>query len=264
VIQVVPLRTAAMPAPSRGLQLAGAAAALATLGLVTLVAHARQPAPAALLMRVPRAPQLWLGEHWCVRTFASQDSGLASVAAHHSVSDICKETGTWREVCRPASRGRIVVAAAAWVDPLSHRSACSPRYIDGLEDDGQYMVPSTPADETSGNALFDFGNGNGVPLAKSNGEPVPGHLPAQYWQKTGTSESHFPNEINQFDIEGIRELEDGHVPWWERDDYYDDTYPKYRMDMGFIEGPRVSIDNGHVEGMSTFLVLIATGCSFTE
>jgi hypothetical protein len=35
-------------------------------------------------------------------------------------------------------------------------------------------------------------------------------------------------------------LEDGIVPSWERADYYDDTYPKYRMDMGFIEGPQVS------------------------
>jgi hypothetical protein len=131
------------------------------------------------------------------------------------------------------------------------------RYIDGLKDDGQYMVPSTPEDETSGNALFDFGNGNGVPLAKSNGEPLPGHLPAQYWQKTGTSEEHFPNEIYQFDIDGIRELEDGHVPWWERSSYYSDDYPTYRMDMGFIEGPEVTIDNGHVEGAALMFVLVA-------
>jgi len=122
-------------------------------------------------------------------------------------------------------------------------------YIDGLEDDGQFMVPSTPADESSGNALFDFGNGNGVPLSKSSGEPVPGLLPAKYWQKTGTSEEHFPNDINQFDIEGIRELEDGIVPWYEREDYYDDTYPKYRMDMGFITGPEVSVEDGHVTGI---------------
>jgi len=33
---------------------------------------------------------------------------------------------------------------------------------------------------------------------------VPGHLPLDYWKRTGTSEKHFPNEIYQFDIEGIR------------------------------------------------------------
>jgi len=123
------------------------------------------------------------------------------------------------------------------------------RYIDGLKDDGNYMVPSTPEDESSGNALFDFGSAHGTPLSPTTGEPVracascaplrlrhptcvcvharagadlqgaaaagahsrartlsqvPGHLAAQYWQKTGTSEEHFPDEIYQFDIEGIR------------------------------------------------------------
>jgi hypothetical protein len=57
--------------PSHALQakwalLAGGAAMVATMGLLTLVAHARQPAAAAseLLVRVPRSPQLWLGENW--------------------------------------------------------------------------------------------------------------------------------------------------------------------------------------------------------
>ena len=79
-------------------------------------------------------------------------------------------------------------------------------YIDGLEDDGKYMRPSTPEDESSGNALFDFGNGNGLPLSKSTGEPEPGllHNAARRWRKTGTSEEHFPNEIYQFDVDGIR------------------------------------------------------------
>jgi hypothetical protein len=35
-------------------------------------------------------------------------------------------------------------------------------------------------------------------------------------------------------------LEDGIIPYWERKAYYDDTYPKYRKDMGFIEGPQVN------------------------
>jgi hypothetical protein len=39
-------------------------AAVAALGLLTLVAHTRRPAAAELLVRVPRSPQLWLGEHW--------------------------------------------------------------------------------------------------------------------------------------------------------------------------------------------------------
>jgi hypothetical protein len=33
---------------------------------------------------------------------------------------------------------------------------------------------------------------------------VPGHLPLDYWKRTGTTEKHFPNEVYQFDIEGIR------------------------------------------------------------
>ena len=49
---------------SRGLQLAGAAALVAALGLVTLVLRVRRPASSELLMRVPETPQLWLGEHW--------------------------------------------------------------------------------------------------------------------------------------------------------------------------------------------------------
>ena len=64
------------------------------------------------------------------------------------------------------------------------------------------------------------------------------------------AEEHFPDEIYQFDIDGVRALEDGHVPWYEYNDYYDDTYPRYRMDMGFIEGPSVGVENGHVTEIS--------------
>ena len=44
-------------------QLAAAAALLATLAAITLVSRSRQAA-SELLMVVPGAPQLWLGEHW--------------------------------------------------------------------------------------------------------------------------------------------------------------------------------------------------------
>ena len=41
-------------------------------------------------------------------------------------------------------------------------------------------------------------------------------------------------------VELYYRLEDGVIPTWQRADYYDDTYPKYREDYGFIEGPQVT------------------------
>ena len=120
-------------------------------------------------------------------------------------------------------------------------------YIDGLEDDGRYMVPATPDADSSGNALFDFGPEGGLPLSKTTGEPVKGHLPDHRFRRTGTSEEHFPNEIYQFDIDGIRRDEDGYVPWWDRyRGFYSNTYPQYTQDYGFVEAPAVSVEDGHV------------------
>lgn len=119
--------------------------------------------------------------------------------------------------------------------------------IDGLEDDGRYMVPATPDADSSGNALFDFGPEGGLPLSKTTGEPVKGHLPDHRFRRTGTSEEHFPNEIYQFDIDGIRRDEDGYVPWWDRyRGFYSNKYPQYIQDYGFVEAPAVSVEDGHV------------------
>eukprot|EP00960_Hanusia_phi_P041930 755217-Hanusia_phi.AAC.4 len=79
--------------------------------------------------------------------------------------------------------------------------------IKGLQDDGKYMVPEDPQPETSGNSLFDFGLENGLPIDPESGEPVAGRT--EYYARTGTSESHFPREVNQFNIDSIRSNEDG-------------------------------------------------------
>ena len=47
------------------------------------------------------------------------------------------------------------------------------RTIDGLEDDGKYMVPLTPASRSSGNALFDFGRYDGTATNRETGMPDP-------------------------------------------------------------------------------------------
>jgi hypothetical protein len=57
------MREGGMAGATRGV--AGAAALLATLGLLTLVAHSRSRPVASELLRVPaNSPKLWLGEHW--------------------------------------------------------------------------------------------------------------------------------------------------------------------------------------------------------
>ena len=79
--------------------------------------------------------------------------------------------------------------------------------IKGLQDDGKFMVPEDPQPESSGNSLFDFGLENGTPIDPESGEPVAGRT--TYYSRTGTSESHYPREVNQFDISKIRSNEDG-------------------------------------------------------
>lgn len=78
----------------------------------------------------------------------------------------------WRAIARPRAWARAFVRACMRGGHVWPLKCVARRYIDGLEDDGQYMVPSTPADESSGNSLFDFGSAHGTPLSKSTGEPV--------------------------------------------------------------------------------------------
>ncbi|KAJ1489296.1 hypothetical protein T484DRAFT_1780407 [Baffinella frigidus] len=43
--------------------------------------------------------------------------------------------------------------------------------INGLKDDGKFMVPAVPADRSSGNALFDFGRMDGTATDMETGMP---------------------------------------------------------------------------------------------
>ena len=45
------------------------------------------------------------------------------------------------------------------------------RTINGLKDDGKFMVPSVAADKSSGNALFDFGRMDGTATDPETGMP---------------------------------------------------------------------------------------------
>jgi hypothetical protein len=55
----------------------------------------------------------------------------------------------------------------------AHERSVLRRTIDGLEDDGKYMVPLTPASRSSGNALFDFGRYDGTATNRETGMPDP-------------------------------------------------------------------------------------------
>lgn len=73
---------------------------------------------------------------------------------------------------RPRAWARAFVRACVRGGRVQPLKCVTCRYIDGLKDDGQYMVPETPEDDSSGNALFDFGSARGLPLSKTTGEPV--------------------------------------------------------------------------------------------
>jgi hypothetical protein len=73
---------------------------------------------------------------------------------------------------RPRAWARAFVRACIRGGRVRPLKCLACRYVDGLKDDGQYMVPETPDDISSGNALFDFGSAHGTPLSKTTGEPV--------------------------------------------------------------------------------------------
>mmetsp|Transcript_45891 Transcript_45891/g.71900 ORF Transcript_45891/g.71900 Transcript_45891/m.71900 type:complete len:184 (-) Transcript_45891:54-605(-) len=118
-------------------------------------------------------------------------------------------------------------------------------YINGLQDDGKYMVPYEGDEETSGNSLFDFGLEGGTKVDPETRMPAPGKIEdTRFWKK--------PNgrRPGLFDIRRIRRDEDGYIPWWKRYSYYNNDYPQYRDDYQLFRGPQVEVEDGHVSSIS--------------